>query len=297
MEVLVPVLTIFVLMVLGFSSVKLKVLDSKGISALNALVLFYAQPCLILSKMQQDVTPELLSELGWMFVMTCVIMSVTGIGAWFIFRKQPHDRRAVLANLVMASNCGFMGYPVIGAAMGEHCIIYAVMYVSAFNAVCWTLGAYFYRGRSAMNLRQIITNPTVLAVLGGGVLLITGWRLPDFLNSAMTYMGNITTPVAMFIIGARLINVKRSDLADKSMLLACGLRLLVVPLLVLPFVRALPLSSNVAGALFLCSAMPSASLTGMQSDLYDCEKDLASRGVAISTAFSLLTVSLMLMLM
>ena len=296
MQVLLQVATIFLLMMMGFSAMKLRVVDGRGVSMLSAVVLYFAQPCLVLGKMQQPVTPTLLMELGWMFVLTCVIMSVSGLIAWMVFRSQPHDRRAVLANLVMASNCGFMGYPVIIAAMGEDALIYAVMYVSAFNVICWTLGSYFFRGISAVSPRRIITNPTILAVLFGVVLLCTGWQLPGFVNDALNSMGGITTPVAMFVIGARLVGLRLSDLHDRSMLLACGLRLIAVPLLVLLALRATPLPPQVTSALYLCSAMPGASLTAMQSDLYDCEKEFASRGVAVSTALSMLSVPLLLMI-
>lgn len=296
MQVVLQVGMIFVLMVMGFFAVKGRVLDGRGVSALSSLVLYFAQPCLILSKMQQAVSAQLLMELGIIFIGTCVIMSISGVCAWHAFRRQPHDRRAVLANLVMASNCGFMGYPVIEAAMGADAVIYAVMYVSAFNVMCWTLGAYFFRGAGAVSPRRIITNPTILAVLAGAVLMVTGLRLPGFVNNALSSMGGITTPVAMFVIGARLVDLKASDLSDQPMLLACALRLVAVPLCVLGILSLTPVSANVRGALFLCSAMPGASLTGMQSDVFDCEKELASRGVAVSTALSMLTVPLLLLL-
>lgn len=296
MQVLMQVAMIFTLMLMGYCAVRLRVLDGKGVSALSTLVLYFAQPALILSKMQQPVTPRLLSELGCVFIGTCLIMGAGGLLAWRLFAGQPRDRRAVMTNLVMASNCGFMGYPVIEAAMGSDAVIYAVMYVSAFNVMCWTLGAYFYRGKSAVSLGRIMTNPTILAVLAGLLLMLTSWRLPGFVNSALASMGGITTPVAMFVIGARLVDLKIGDLADRQLLLSCVLRLVAVPLAVFALVWLLPVAQPVKGALFLCSAMPCASLTGMQSDVFDCEKELASRGVAVSTALSMLTVPALLML-
>lgn len=79
------------------------------------------------------------------------------------------------------------------------------------------------------------------------------------------------------------------------MLLACGLRLLAVPLMVLLCLRFTPLPAQVIGALYLCSAMPGASLSAMQSDLFDCEAELASRSVAVSTALSMATIPLLLL--
>lgn len=294
MEVLLQVLTLFLLMMTGLGAVKFRVLDDKGVSGLNTLVLYFAQPCLILARLQQDATPELLKELAWVFVLTCLVMLLSALAAHRLFKKQPHDRRAVLTNLAMASNCGFMGYPVITAAFGEGALIYAVMYVTAFNLMCWTLGSYYYGGRKAVDPMRLVKNPSILAIVAGLLLLLTGWRLPGFMNNALELMGSTTTPIAMFVIGARLLGVRREDLLDRPLLGACGLRLIVVPAAVL-LLRLTPLPPMVISALYLCAAMPCAALTGMQADLYNCDRALASRGVAVSSALSMATVPLMLL--
>jgi predicted permease len=201
----------------------------------------------------------------------------------------------VLTNLSMVSNCGFMGYPVITATMGEDALIYAVMFVTAFNLMCWTLGAYFYGGRRAMQPQKLLVNPTIWAVVGGLVLFLTGWTLPSFVNSALNMMGATTTPVAMFVIGARLISLRREHLKDVKLLAVCALRLLIFPAMIL-LLRLTPLPEMVVSSVYLCTAMPCAALTAMQAERYDCEKELASRGVALSTALSMATVPLMLML-
>lgn len=295
MGVLLQVLTLFLLMMAGLGAVRFRVLDEKGVSGLNALVLYFAQPCLILSRLQQDATPALLRELAWVFALTCAAMACAALIAHRLFRRQPRDRRAVLTNLAMASNCGFMGYPVITAAFGEGALIYAVMYVTAFNLMCWTLGAYYFGGAKAVDPLRLTRNPSILAIAVGLVLLLTGWRLPGFLNNALELLGSTTTPVAMFVIGARLIGLRREHLLDRPLLAACGLRLLIFPALVL-LLRLTPLPAMVVNALYLCTAMPCAALTGMQADYFGCDKALASRGVALSSALSMITVPLMLMI-
>ena len=295
MGVLLQVMTLFLLMMAGLGSVRFRVLDEKSISGLNTFVLYFAQPCLILARLQQDATPELLRELVWVFLLTCAVMLLSALAAHRLFKGESHDRRAVLTNLVMASNCGFMGYPVITAAFGEGALIYAVMYVTAFNLMCWTLGSYYYGGRKAIDPARLLTNPSIIAIAAGIVLLLSGWRLPGFLNSALELMGGTTTPVAMFVIGARLLGVRREHLTDRPLLAVCGMRLLLVPASIL-LLRLTPLPPMVVNALYLCAAMPCAALTGMQADLYNCDRSLASRGVAVSSALSMVTVPLMLLL-
>ena len=57
-----------------------------------------------------------------------------------------------------------------------------------------------------------------------------------------------------------------------------------------------PLPKMVVSALFLCTAMPCAALTAMMSELYGSDRALASRGVALSTALSMVTVPILLLL-
>ena len=295
MTVLLQVMTLFLLILTGFIAAKKNVLDDRGLRGLNTLVLNFAQPALILSKMQLPTTPQLITELAWVFVLTCATIAIAGVIAHRIFGHEERSRRATLTVLSMVSNCGFMGYPVITATMGEDALIYAVMFVTAFNLMSWTLGAYFFGGRKAMQPQRLLRNPTIWAVIGGMGLFLTGWTLPGFVNSALDMMGATTTPVAMFVIGARLISLRREHLKDARLLLACGLRLVVFPALIL-LLRLTPLPEMVVSSVYVCTAMPCAALTAMQAERYDCEKELASRGVALSTALSMLTVPLMLML-
>ena len=295
MTVLLQVMTLFLLIITGFIAAKKNILDDRGLRGLNTLVLSFSQPALILHKMQMPTTPQLIIELAWVFVLTCATIAIAGVIAFRIFGKEEKNRRATLTVLSMVSNCGFMGYPVITATMGEDALIYAVMFVTAFNLMSWTLGAYFFGGRKAMQPQRLLTNPTIIAVIGGMALFLTGWTLPSFVNSALDMMGATTTPLAMFVIGARLISLRREHLTDVKLLLVCALRLVIFPAMIL-LLHLTSLPEMVVSSVYLCTAMPCAALTAMQAERWDCEKELASRGVALSTALSMLTVPLMLML-
>jgi len=295
MTALWQVLSLFLLMLAGLGAARFRILDERGLKGLNTLVLYFAQPAMIVHKLQQDVTGQLIAELAWVFVLTCATIALAGVIAFSLFVREPAERRSVLTNLAMVSNCGYMGYPVITAALGESALIYAVVFVAAFNLMCWTLGAYFFGGAKAMQPRKLLTNPSLIAIAAGLLLFLTGWRLPDFINNALNMMGSVTTPVAMFVIGARLISLRPAHLTDMKLLLVCALRLIVFPAMIL-LLFLTPLPPMVVKSVFVCTAMPCAALTAMQSEVFDCDRELASRGVALSTALSMATVPLMLLL-
>lgn len=296
MDVVLQVMALFLLMMCGLAAMGFKLMDDRGMKALNTLVLYFAQPAMILHKLQTPASPELVRDLVLVFVITCLSIGLAGVVADRIFRREEKQRRAVLTNLSMVSNCGYMGYPVIIATLGEGALIYAVVFVAAFNLMCWTLGAYYFAGPRYMQPQRLLTNPSLIAVAGGLLLFFTGWQLPGFINDALNMMGGVTTPVAMFVIGARLISLRWNHLADVKLLLVCLLRLVVFPGVLLAVLRLCQLPPMVVSSVYLCTAMPCAALTAMQSEVFDCDRGLASRGVALSTALSLLSVPLMLML-
>ena len=297
MQVFFQVLTLLLLMLCGLTAVKKNIMDLHSIRGLNALVLWFTQPCLIVAGMQTDAEPELIHSLMLVFVSALLLMTLCALASYFLFfRRQPADRRAVLTNLCAVSNCGFMGYPVIVAALGQEALIYAVLYVAAFQFVTWMLCPLFYGGKQTLNVKQLLLNPSLLAVFIGMVLFLTGWRLPKFIGDAVTMLGGVTTPVAMFVIGARLCDLRLNHLTDPGLLLTCLLRLIVFPLCALLLLRLLPLPAMVVNSVFLCTAMPCAAVTAMQADQYHADAELASRAIALSTAFSVATIPLLLLL-
>ncbi len=295
MSVLMQVMTLFLLMLCGFAAAKTALLDDKGLRGLNTLVLYFAQPALILHRLQQPASPELIGDMAWVFLLACLTIGLAGEITFRLFAKEERQRRAVLTSLSMLSNCGFMGFPIITAAMGDGALIYAVVFLAAFNLMAWTLGAYYFGGPKAMQPMKLLKNPTIWAIAGGLFLFLTGWTLPGFTNDALNMLGGTTTPLTMFVIGARLIFLRREHLTDRPLLLTCALRLVIFPAAIL-LLRLTPLPEMVVSSVFLCTAMPCAAMTAMQSELYDSDKELASRGVALSTALSMITVPLMLLL-
>ena len=87
MTVLLQVLTLGLLMLCGLIAVRFRVLDQKGVGALNTFVLYFAQVGLIISKLQQDSNPELVVELAWMFALTCLTIALSGVIASRLFRR------------------------------------------------------------------------------------------------------------------------------------------------------------------------------------------------------------------
>lgn len=296
MQVVSQVTVLFLLMALGYLAAQGRILNKSAFEGINKLVLFFTLPCLTFAKLQREAAPGQMGELAETFLLATVFMLLCVAVGFLYTRGQPEKRRAVFLNMAMFSNCGFMGYPVIIAAFGEEKLIYAVMYAASFNLLTWTVGVYLYAGRAGLSLKKLLLNPTLIAVVLGVLCFGLAIRIPQIPLDAMTLLGDTTTPLAMVIIGGLLAGLKLNDIKDGMLLLSCLMRLIVFPLAVLGILLALRVPRGVLEGVFVCTAMPASTATAMQAEFFKGDGPLASRGVALSTALSVITIPLMLQL-
>ena len=296
MDVIAQVVVLFLLMFCGLLSCKARLISDAGIAGMNKMVVYFALPCLIVGKLQQDADPMLMRDLIAVFLTGGATMLLFGLVARFLlFRGEDAPRRAVFASMCMFSNAGYMGLPVLNAAFGPENLIYCVMYVAVFNLLGWSVGVMLF-DRSALSIRKIATVPSLLAAVLGIVLFLLRIRLPGVVIDAMDSMAGITTPLAMFIIGTRLAQLRLSDLRDVKMLFACALRLLILPVLTYLLLTLFGFDGIVRATVTLCTAMPCAAQIVIQAENYHGDGALASRGVAVSTLLSIATIPIILLM-
>lgn len=296
MSVVGQVMVLFLLMLCGLLAAKARWIKEEGIQGLNQVLVNFSLPSLIVGKLQRDAAPGLMPQLFSVFWMAGASILLCGLIGWLVFWREQPARRAVFTGMVMFSNAGFMGFPVLMAAYGEENLIYGVIYVAIFNVLCWSVGILLF-DRKALSAKKILAIPSLTASILGIVLFAAGIRLPAMIREALELMGGTTTPLAMFIVGTRLSRLQASDLKDWKLLLACGLRLAVLPALVYFLTGLAGASGMVRTAVTLCTAMPCAAVQVIQAETYHGDAALASRGVALSTALSVVTIPLMLMLL
>lgn len=77
------------------------------------------------------------------------------------------------------------------------------MFLLVFNFLVFTYGVMLVSGNGSINLRQLV-NPGVVSALIALLFGLTGWRLPSPVESALSSIGSINTPMAMMVIGSSL---------------------------------------------------------------------------------------------
>ena len=287
---------LFIVVLVGVFCRKRGMFTDEVIRGVTQLVVNITVPALTISSMQRPFNHEVLVGVLWtMFFTVLVVLASLAVGL-LLFRKRPHDRRAVMANITAFTNCGFMGFPIV-LAFNPDWMIYAVAFSSTNALFVWSLGTMLFTTRDQVSLKRILLNPNIISAVIGFVIFLGNLTLPTILFDSLTLVGGLTTPLTMLLIGTRVCGIKLSELKDIDYHLAALLRLVIIPLAVYALMLPIPVSEPVKGILFLLTAMPAGTVIAMQAELYDSDAVFASRAIAWTTLLALFTVPVMGMLL
>ncbi len=111
---------------------------------------------------------------------------------------------------------------------------------------------------------------------------------------SLEFMGNITTPVAMLILGAAIANMPFRELFNEWRIYPFTVvKLAVLPLIAVFCMRKMPLASElIAGCIIILSAAPVATNTTMLAIEYDGDVKLASKGIFFTTILCMVSIPL-----
>ncbi|MEG0441913.1 MAG: AEC family transporter, partial [Oscillospiraceae bacterium] len=170
------VITLFLLMGVGFLLGKRKKITTEGAGQMTFLLLYVVAGCVMVRAMQTEKNPELLRDLAIAAAVTVALYVVYALVSLLFFRKQPPDTRDPLRFGVVYGNIGFMGLPLITAILGETSVIFAAVGFVAFQVGNWTHGVLLMGGREQATAKKAILNPGVIALCIGLPLFLLGLR-------------------------------------------------------------------------------------------------------------------------
>lgn len=243
---------------------------------------------------------DVLYVLGAGFLMYLLLIAFAAAAVRLLHVKQADS--GTMQCMIVFSNNSFMGYPVVQSVLGEEAIFYTSMLHFSFNLFIYTYGAVcLSKGGERQNPKEVVkkmmTPGFALMLLALAVYLLD-LRIPPLLRETMQMVGNITTPLSMIVLGSTLAAYPlRQALTDWRCYGVSAIRLLAVPCVTLAVCRLLGVSDFMTGVAVLTNAMPVASMVVMFANQYEGNKELASRGVLISTTLSVLTIPFISMLL
>ena len=301
LEILLKILSIFLLVGIGYFVYKIRLVPDDALRTLNAFVLNVAVPCMVLQTMQRDeINDRIFNDIVWSMAAFAIVTVVIALIATFIVRRIksiPDDDKGIYTVQLAFTNCGFMGYPLTLVMFGQYGLFLAIIMNIIFTTFVYSIGVVMLlhkKGEKLFTMKLMVRMLSVpfLASITGLIIFISGFHFPSFIDDTLALMAATVSPVAMFIVGINLSNSKIREIFTPGNLLLCAISLIVVPFFTLGVDMLLPISSFATVIHVFLMAMPSAAITTILCNRYNKNAKLAAEGVASTTFFSLGTLAL-----
>ncbi len=301
MDTAAQIISLFLIMVVGYVMYKRKVIDDAATVRYTKLIMNISLPSQIITAFisNQGIVSnrEVLTVFGITFVAYAVYAVV---GAVFVFvTRVPKKQRGTYMFMTMFGNVGFMGFPVISAIFGDEALIYAVIFMVVFNVLVYSIGILLINTNESngFNLKKLVNMPFIAAVLSI-ILYFANIKLPDMVMTSFNFMGNITTPVAMLILGATVATMPIKELFDEwRIYLFLVVKLAIMPLIAIALIQFVDVSELIRGTVIVLSATPVATNATMLAIEYGGDTKLTSKGIFFTTILCMISIPLITLIL
>jgi predicted permease len=198
------------------------------------------------------------------------------------------------------NNASFLGLPLISTINGGEVPISYAGFIIVFNLALFSYGIMLFQQKfDWRHIGQALLNPNIIAVVVGALFFLFGWRLPDFADNGVKFVGNMMTPLALICIGYMLSRSKLIQiLRQKVLVLTCLAQLVLGPIVTFAVLSLMRAPTDVIFVLTLIQALPTATSLGLFAEKYYAgdasDVSSASELVAISTVLSAVTLPLIM---
>lgn len=291
-DTLAEMLVLLFAILCGFAANRLGILGGETDRKISRLLLSVTMPAMILGAV---CTGEALPEASVVLGVLRVSLVFYGLEFAFALAVPPllggtPAQKGVWRYSLVFPNVGFIGYPVAVALFGPEALFYAVILVLPFNLLSFTLGPLMLSGAKRFSLRQTLS-PCVLASVGALVLALGRLRPPAMIGEAAEFVGSVTVPLSLMFVGSLLAGLPLGRLlASPRLWILTAVRLLLMPAVLCPILRALGTESMILGIAVTQMAMPAAVNGSLLCMEYGGDAECMAQITFVSTLASIVTI-------
>ncbi len=285
------IVSIFVMMAVGYGAKRMLRLDKDSVRRFNSLVFHTLLPLMLFNNVYRSNIRGGVSVrcLGLALGVLLALFLLTWL---FVKRIEPaNDQRGVMIQASFRSNFLLLGMPLIqelcpGADLATVSVMLAIV-VPCFNMLAVVTLETF--SRKQIDVRKILLgiakNPLIIASALGVLANLSGLALPDCLGNPISQLGASASPVALLLLGAQFefhdVRVHRRNLA-----VCTALRLIVFPGAALPLAALAGLRGPEFAVLISMFATPTAVASFSMAAQMGGNPELAASAVTLTTLLS-----------
>ena len=295
----VTAVTPFLLYLLyGFIMRRAGVTDEAFLGKLNKVIFRCFYPFLSFYNIY-SIDPDL--KFRFSFVLFCAgLVLVLIIALLLTVPRLIRDRKQAGSYIqaVYRSNCVLYALPLAQSVYGQDgaslSAMMVAMVVPLYNVAAVLMLEYFGGQKRSSRKHLLIgtlTNPIIIGSIAGIFCYALKIHFPEALDKPFNAFNQLTTPMAMFVLGGSL-HFSKTGRYKKLLISGLALRLVIVPALALLATIAAGFSPAERFAVFACFATPSAAASFPMAAGMGCDGELAGQFVVIGTVLSVFTLFL-----
>lgn len=293
---------VFILVSLGYITVRLKYFPKDGVHVLAIFVNSIAAPALLFRAMlnMDFSTAFKISLVGPYYIAAISIFFLTIVIARVFFKRRPGEAVSIGFSACFINGL-MLGIPIIQRAYGEEGLTLLYTVIGLHAPLLYTIGMITMEmsrrdGESlAKTLRvagkKVVTQPIVIGIFLGFVGNLVGFRQPGFLEATTSSLTLAVVPCALFGIGGALNNYKLSSVWFQASVVTF-MKLLVMPTIV--WVILIPIMHTpieTARVFILLSSLPTGINGYIFATYYDRGVNVATNVILIGTVAGFFSIS------
>ena len=289
---------VFIIVFIGLALRRAGMIDAHFNALSSRLVFMVTLPALLFAKISSTRIQELIDGRQILFAYLFIFISFAI--AWLAglrLAKSGRDRGAFIQG-AFRGNFAILGFAMLNNAYGPGVLAPAAVVLAAimppYNILAvLALSLTQKRERDISGraiLKQILTNPLILAAAGAVPFSLFQLRLPQMLLTSIDHLSSLTLPLALIGIGGSLsFKGVREDF--RLAFHATLLKIVLLPILVIAAAVHAGFHGPELGVLFFFFASPTAIASYAMAEAMGSNSRLAGHIILLTTMGSIITIS------
>lgn len=291
-------LALLIMIGAGYYVTKKGMLDAHTNNQMSDLIVNLFNPLLVLASAANSVgkiSLDAMKLIGIIAVGMFLAFILAGMILSPLFEKDKEQRK-IFQLMFVFSNVGFIGIPVISSIFGEQYVVYVSEFMLVYTLVFYTYGIALMDGEFSKSSLRAMANPGTVSALLAMAVIIWGIQLPEFLKTAIAYLGNVTSPMALVAVGFALAESDLKKIFCQPRLYAfSAVKLLVLPLALLPLLRLAVPNADLLAVCMVMFGMPVGNMPLILGNQRGLDVSSCSAAIILSTILCVLTVPVLML--
>ncbi|HNR95259.1 MAG TPA: AEC family transporter [Kiritimatiellia bacterium] len=306
---LFQIVCVLALVSCGYFARRGGLITAQGTTDLARICIAIIYPALIFVSMTQLSLAEL--RANYSLPLLAMVIAISGfllglLAARILGDVHPATTRAFLFHCLI-NNYLFLPLPLVLFRFGEKGVALLVFSSVGYEVLLWSLGVVLFTTDLSgwQRIKSLLSPPfvTLITALLFVVLrdLFTWPAPPGWLalawqtvRSGMHAVGQATIAFSMLVAGSRFAVMKHEVMLGWRVWLVSFIRLVAVPLIMIPVLGLIPMDETARGLLTIVAVMPAAMASVLFSERFGGDTDFIAGGLLLTHLWALVTVPLFL---